>query len=110
MKCASRNVLAFAEKNVHVLIGDQANASFWREKFSDGSLPERFDLVLDDGGHQMDGQARRHGLARRMGYHVVTMSHRVHGEPCRMGVQPLLSHSTTAMQVVAGIISGGLAA
>jgi hypothetical protein len=59
MECASRNVLAFAEKNVHVLIGDQANASFWREKFSDGSLPERFDLVLDDGGHQMDGQARR---------------------------------------------------
>ena len=52
-------MLAFAEKNVHVLIGDQANASFWREKFSDGSLPERFDLVLDDGGHQMDGQARR---------------------------------------------------
>ncbi len=41
---------AYERPGVHVLIGDQADPTFWRRVLADGTLPAP-DVVIDDGGH-----------------------------------------------------------
>ena len=41
---------SYERPGTHVLIGDQADPTFWRRVLSDGSLPPP-DIVIDDGGH-----------------------------------------------------------
>lgn len=40
----------YARPGTHVLIGDQAERTFWRRVLADGTLPAP-DIVIDDGGH-----------------------------------------------------------
>ena len=40
---------------IHVLIGDQADRTFWRRMIAHGTLPP-LDIVIDDGGHTPDQQ------------------------------------------------------
>ncbi len=45
--------VAYAKERTHVLIGDQADRSFWRRVREE--VP-RFDIVIDDGGHEPEQQ------------------------------------------------------
>ncbi len=46
---------AYERPGIHVLIGDQADRTFWQKALSDGTLP-RPDIVIDDGGHSPQQQ------------------------------------------------------
>jgi hypothetical protein len=45
----------YQQHNTSVLIGDQADRTFWRRSLADGSLPAP-DVVIDDGGHTPEQQ------------------------------------------------------
>jgi len=45
----------YERPGIHVLIGDQADRTFWRQMIADGTLPP-LDVVIDDGGHTPDQQ------------------------------------------------------
>jgi hypothetical protein len=44
---------AYARDGVRITIGDQADPAFWRRLIDSG---ERFDVVVDDGGHELEQQ------------------------------------------------------
>jgi hypothetical protein len=46
---------AYERPGTHVLIGDQADPTFWRRVMADGTLPAP-DIVIDDGGHTPEQQ------------------------------------------------------
>jgi len=52
IESACRN---YERSGIHVLIGDQADRTFWRRVIADGTLPAP-DVVIDDGGHSPDQQ------------------------------------------------------
>ncbi len=45
----------YESPGTHILIGDQADPSFWRRVLADGTLPPP-DIVIDDGGHTPEQQ------------------------------------------------------
>ena len=45
----------YERPGTHVLIGDQADRTFWRRVMADGTLPAP-DIVIDDGGHTPEQQ------------------------------------------------------
>ncbi len=46
---------SYERPGTHVLIGDQADRTFWRRAMADGTLPAP-DIVIDDGGHTPEQQ------------------------------------------------------
>lgn len=46
---------AYERPGIHVLIGDQADRTFWQRAIADGTLPAP-DIVIDDGGHTPEQQ------------------------------------------------------
>lgn len=46
---------SYERPGTHILIGDQADRTFWRRALADGTLPAP-DIVIDDGGHTPEQQ------------------------------------------------------
>jgi hypothetical protein len=64
----SPHVAKYAREGAEMLVGDQANRSFW-QAFK-AAHPEPVDVFIDDGGHSMEQQLVGGWLASRRGVWV----------------------------------------